>query len=172
MNGTWQVMHRSFSYMEFIVKKVRQMNTEKRKNIFRLIFGVYILGVLSITFVVRETMALRLPNSRGVALEPFREYQAMIAEPNHFYWFMQIFLNILLFVPFGFLLPLVKERGHSIWKVTIAGFAFSCAIELMQFITERGFTEIDDIINNSIGAFVGYLMYIVISSFFRCCREY
>lgn len=90
------------------------------KKLTRLVFIVYIIGVLTLTFIVRETMILRTPDNRGVVLEPFREIDALLHQPNHFFWFMQIFLNILLFVPFGFLLPTVSRKFISLllqfWK--------------------------------------------------------
>ncbi|MDE6519940.1 MAG: VanZ family protein [Ruminococcus sp.] len=130
------------------------------KKITRLVFIVYIIGVLSLTFIVRETMILRTPDNRGVILEPFREIDAMLHQPNHFFWFMQIFLNILLFIPFGFLLPIISERFRSLWLTTLTGFIFSAWIETMQYITGRGLTEVDDVINNTAGALVGYILYV------------
>ena len=41
----------------------------------------------------------------------------------------------------------------------IAGCLFSGTIEIMQYITGRGLTEVDDVITNTIGAVVGVLMY-------------
>lgn len=130
------------------------------KKFLRLVFILYIIGVLSLTFIVRETMILRTPDNRGVVLEPFREIDAMLHQPNHFFWFMQIFLNILLFVPFGFLLPIILDRFRSLWLTTVTGFIFSVGIETMQYITGRGLTEVDDVINNSAGALVGYILYV------------
>ena len=130
------------------------------KKFTRLVFIIYIIGVLSLTFIVRETMILRTPDNRGVVLEPFCEIGAMLHQPNHFFWFMQIFLNILLFVPFGFLLPMISERFRSLWFTTVTGFIFSVGIETMQYITGRGLTEVDDVINNTSGALVGYILYV------------
>lgn len=137
------------------------MITESRKKLIRLAFILYIIGVLFLTFIVRETMILRTPDNRGVVLEPFREVDAMLHQPNHFFWFMQIFLNILLFVPLGFLLPIILERFRSLWLTTVTGFVFSTGIETMQYITGRGLTEVDDVINNTAGAFVGYVIYAI-----------
>ena len=130
------------------------------KKFLRLVFILYIIGVLSLTFIVRETMILRTPDNRGVVSEPFRKIDAMLHQPNHFFWFMQIFLNILLFVPFGFLLPMISERFRSLWLTIVTGFVFSAGIETMQYITGRGLTEVDDVVNNTIGALVGYILYV------------
>ena len=148
------------------------MRRETKRKFMMLLFGVYITGVLSLTFIVRETMVLRTPENRGVILEPFREIHAMINSQNHFFWFMQIFLNILLFVPFGFLLPMVQKRFQNIFSVTLIGFLFSFLIESMQFITGRGLTEIDDIITNTTGALCGYLIYAGLYAVYQQLKEY
>ena len=133
-----------------------------RENITRAVFIIYIIGVLFLTFIVRETMILRTSDNRGIVLEPFREIDAMLHQPNHFFWFMQIFLNIMLFVPFGFLLPMISERFRSLWLTAVIGFMFSAGIETMQYITGRGLTEVDDVINNTAGALIGYILYVTV----------
>ena len=138
-----------------------------RKNITRVVFIIYIIGVLSLTFIVRETMILRTPDNRGVVLELFREIDAMLHQPNHFFWFMQIFLNILLFVPFGFLLPMISKRFQNLLLITVTGFVFSAGIETMQYITGRGLTEVDDVINNTVGAVVGYILYVTVMLIYK-----
>ena len=153
-------------------KESDKMRIGNKRKFIMLLFGVYMIGVLSLTFIVRETMVLRTPENRGVILEPFREIQAMIDGPKRFFWFMQIFLNVLLFVPFGFLLPMVQKRFNNVFAVTLLGFIFSCGIESMQYITGRGLTEIDDIINNTAGAFCGYLLYAVLSAVYQQLKEY
>ena len=146
------------------------MATENKTKIARLVFAVYIATVLTLTFIVRETMVLRIPDNRGVVLEPLREWEAMLSHPNHFFWFMQIFLNILLFVPFGFLLPIVSEHLRKPLLPVLAGFLFSVGIETMQYITGRGLTEADDVINNTIGAIAGYIAFSIASYFYRRCK--
>ena len=142
-----------------------------RINIIRIIFMVYICAVFTLTFIVRETMILRNPDSRGVILIPFREFDAFLHQPNHRFWFMQIFLNVLMLVPFGFLFPLISERFKSLPLTVFSGFVLSSSIEIMQYITGRGVTEIDDVINNTAGAFVGYLMYALVREYMKK-REY
>ena len=143
------------------------MVTENKTKYARLFFGVYIFAVLTLTFVLRETMILRMHDNRGVVLEPLREVEAMLHQPNHLFWFMQIFLNILLFVPFGFLLPIVSERLRNPILTVFAGFLFSAGIETMQYITGRGLTEVDDVINNTAGAVFGYIAFVIAAYFYK-----
>jgi len=70
-----------------------------------------------------------------------------------------IVLNILLFIPFGFLIPIIWKKRWTWWKVMIVGLAASFCIEIIQLVTRLGFADVDDLINNTIGSGLGYLLY-------------
>lgn len=131
---------------------------DNRKKLIRILFLLYILGTLCVTFIVRETMVLRTPENRGVVLQPFRVFEAMVSQ-NHVFWFKQIFPNILLFVPFGFLLPMLSKHFKNPILTVVSGCIFSGVIEIMQYITGRGLTKVDDVITNTVGAAIGLGMY-------------
>lgn len=134
------------------------MRTIKSLRFKRLtIFIVYIILVLTFTFIVRETMIWRYSGKHEAALIPFRQLIGFFKKPNHMLWFWQIILNIILFIPFGFLFPIIQPKQS---KATIAyGFMFSLGIEIMQYITGRGLADIDDLINNTLGAVIGCFIY-------------
>ncbi|MEV5111566.1 VanZ family protein [Bacillus sp. LBA3-1-1.1] len=67
-------------------------------------------------------------------------------------------LNILLFMPLGFLLPTIWPHFRKMKKTVCAGFFFSLAIELNQLLNNR-ITDIDDLFTNTLGAIVGYVLY-------------
>lgn len=137
-----------------------------RKKLINCIFLFYILGVLCVTFIVRETMALRTSENRGLVLQPFREFEAMV-NGTYFFWFKQIFLNVLLFVPFGILLPMVSRYFKNPIVTLITGCLFSGIIEIMQYVTGRGLTEVDDVITNTLGAAVGVMLYKLVFAVYR-----
>lgn len=64
-------------------------------------------------------------------------------------------LNIILFIPLGFILPLLWSRFRSRKRIILAGFLFSLAIELSQLLNYR-ITDVDDLIMNSLGTWLGY----------------
>ena len=68
----------------------------------------------------------------------------------------QILLNIVLFVPLGYLLT---KQKTMIWIPIVASLFVSIAIEIIQYLTYRGYFDVDDIISNLIGASVGCLCY-------------
>lgn len=76
------------------------------------------------------------------------------------------YLNIIMCVPLGFLLPLIWKDYRKIYKTIIAGLGFSLLIELSQLITTRA-TDIDDLIANTIGTVIGYLIWKVFSKIFN-----
>ena len=65
----------------------------------------------------------------------------------------QIAANILMFVPIGVLLGVEKSVLYA-----VCGLAFSCFIEISQLITHRGLFELDDILNNTIGLMIGFIL--------------
>lgn len=70
-------------------------------------------------------------------------------------------LNIVLFMPFGFLLPTIWPQFRKMKNTVCAGFFFSLAIELNQLLNNR-ITDIDDLFTNTLGAIIGYVLYKVL----------
>ncbi|OGE32139.1 hypothetical protein A2631_02500 [Candidatus Daviesbacteria bacterium RIFCSPHIGHO2_01_FULL_44_29] len=73
-------------------------------------------------------------------------------------------LNILLLIPFGFGLPFITNFRMK--KVVVAGALFSIAIELAQLVTGLlahttfRIADINDVIFNTIGVAVGYMLFV------------
>lgn len=65
------------------------------------------------------------------------------------------FLNVLLFIPFGFFLPVLWKRFRSFWGTTSAGLLFSLFIELLQLFTLRA-TDVNDLMTNTAGTILGW----------------
>ena len=61
-----------------------------------------------------------------------------------------------LFVPFGYLLPLLWRRADRWWKVVLCGFVLSLGIELIQLVTHLGMFDLDDLMNNSLELILGW----------------
>jgi glycopeptide antibiotics resistance protein len=66
-------------------------------------------------------------------------------------------LNIILFIPLGFLLPLIWHNFRSAKNTILFGFGLSLVIEISQIFTYRA-TDIDDLITNTAGTLLGYLI--------------
>lgn len=64
-------------------------------------------------------------------------------------------LNIILFIPLGFLVPAIWKNYRSIKTIFFMGLAISISIEILQIFTFR-LTDIDDLITNTTGTVIGY----------------
>ena len=97
----------------------------------------------------------RLPEELPRLLTPF---PGGIAYHFRSYWSAFLFLgNIGIFLPVGFFTALLWRRG-GLWRSTLTGFLASLSIESIQLFIDRG-TDLDDLILNTVGAAVGYLLY-------------
>lgn len=79
---------------------------------------------------------------------------------------MTYILNIIMFMPLGFLLPLIWKNFRNAKKVVLMGFLMSLAIEICQLFNIRT-TDIDDLMMNTLGTLVGYCCWKVFSLIFR-----
>ena len=72
----------------------------------------------------------------------------------------QLLLNTLMFVPLGFLLPIVfKNKFKTFTSVLIVSFITTVLTEFIQLFTLRG-TDIDDVISNTLGGVIGFALYV------------
>ncbi|MCU6708542.1 VanZ family protein [Paenibacillus sp. J5C_2022] len=70
-------------------------------------------------------------------------------------WFKNLFGNLVLFIPIGIFLPLLFKRLRRMIPFTAACVLILLAVETMQMLLKVGSFDIDDIILNTIGAWLG-----------------
>ncbi|QDX94042.1 VanZ family protein [Brevibacillus laterosporus] len=73
--------------------------------------------------------------------------------------FLNLFGNILVFIPLGFLLPILFTRFASVNRVFLFSFMTSLLVEIFQYLFMLGSFDVDDILLNSIGALCGFGCY-------------
>ena len=71
---------------------------------------------------------------------------------------LNVLLNIALFLPLGFLLPLLAKKFQNGWLMLITGFGGSLIIELAQLALGRGMFDVDDLFTNTLGAMLGWAL--------------
>lgn len=148
---------RIISAVAFIV--ITLFILRKHKKLCIPITAIYLLVMIYVLFCIRHPY-----QSPRYALNPFRALLKIFIlddEGLHIQkWAYQgIVLNILLFVPFGYILPILRKKVDRFWKILLLGFTASLAIELIQYYTQLGLFDIDDLINNTIGSEIGWLCY-------------
>ena len=125
-----------------------------------LVFLAYLVIVLYAT-ILRNAGGYRAWN-----LHLFRAWREAWNNFSTKNW-ANVLLNIAMFGPLGFLLPLMGKKFQK-WYVTIpAGFGTSLVIELVQLAIFRGICDVDDLFCNALGAAIGYLVIMAILSLFN-----
>ena len=121
--------------------------------------AVYFAMMLSITLFSRE------PGSRtGVDVKLFETWGNQRLPDRYFVE------NILLFLPFGCFLPIVWPQAENVLALALSACMISIGIEMAQYITGRGYSQLDDIVTNTTGAVIGYLLFFIAAKIIRLCR--
>ena len=76
--------------------------------------------------------------------------------------FTQAYMNLMLFVPLGYLLPYTFSwfRAKVRFRPALACFLTSFLIENIQLVSRRGLYDLDDIATNTLGGIVGQFLFI------------
>lgn len=67
-------------------------------------------------------------------------------------------LNITLFLPFGFLAGYLFKKT-PLWKILLWALGISAVVEILQAVFHLGLCDIDDVLNNTLGTLLGWLLY-------------
>ena len=81
---------------------------------------------------------------------------------NEAHMIFNVFGNILMFVPTGILLPVLYKRLDKYYKVIGTGFLISLAIEILQLPFADRTSDVDDLIMNTLGVAIGYVLYMIV----------
>lgn len=125
----------------------------KLKYFLMYLFYVYLVIVFALTILSRES------GSRGdVSLKLFDTFTGDIMGDKN------PIENILLFIPLGFLMPLLWKRYYKGLWCLATGLMLSLSIEGIQYVTGRGYVQTDDVVMNFAGTFIGYTV-------IYCCKQ-
>ena len=95
-------------------------------------------------------------------LVPFREIErymkrGYIIGSRLVFW--NLIGNVIGFMPFGFMLPLISDHFRKWYRVFLCGFLLTLLVESVQLISGIGIFDVDDMILNTLGALLGYFAY-------------
>lgn len=125
-----------------------------------LMFFSVLVGLFSQTIIPKAGAVPAY--STGVNLELFRvveeTYKAIVYLGFWQPFYINFLGNIILFMPIGFLLPLLFRRMEFFILPVIVGLCISLFIEVMQIPQSRS-SDVDDLWLNTLGALLGYICY-------------
>ena len=142
------------------------MRSKRGRNIVKWIIFIAYIAVM-VYFLFFAELLDRMPaESYRYNLEPLREIKRFIAYRDIIGTkavLLNLFGNIAAFVPFGMALISMSSKKPGF----IAAVIYSAAIDLVQLITRVGSCDVDDIILNTLGGAVGYVLYRLI----KMCKK-
>ncbi len=139
-----------------------------RKGLFyslRLLFVEYVFLLYASTVIFRSVMS-----DRKYDFTPFWSYRAILygSEPQ---LLTENIMNMVVFVPVG-LLAGVTFRRMTWKKIIIVGLCLSLGIEALQFVFKKGFSEVDDVMHNTFGCLMGYVIWLLLIKIVHCSLNY
>lgn len=158
----------SLLFIFVLILLLKQVNN--RRLYLAFLIG-YVIVVMFITLGGRSFDA-----ENRIALNPLHEYLTVVkiakmglqrggyrGALNRLWAYRHVInsflLNILLFVPLGYLVPGIVPNVDRVWKIALIGFGFSLFIEVTQLITHLGWFDTSDLLHNTLGALIGYGIY-------------
>lgn len=72
--------------------------------------------------------------------------------------------NVIGFMPFGFILPIISRRGRYWYNTCMLGFLLSLCIEVTQLFFKVGSFDVDDLFLNTIGGILGFVVYRIVQT--------
>lgn len=73
-------------------------------------------------------------------------------------FYLNIWGNVLCFIPFGFILPVISRRGKHWYNTFLLSFLFSFWIETVQLLFKVGSFDVDDMFLNTTGGITGFIL--------------
>jgi glycopeptide antibiotics resistance protein len=140
-----------------------------RRELLVIAFVVYLVVVAALTVIPTHVSRLRSPHADHVNLIPLR-YSLnciLLAHRRHpdlmTFCLRNTFGNVALFLPLGILLPWSFAGCRSIKRTVLLAFCLSLTIETIQFLSRfigsPRAVDIDDVLLNTLGACLGFLVY-------------
>ena len=134
-------------------------------EIVLLFFIIFVVGLSSQTIIPKFEFGINgfiIISNRvhETNLIPFKvlieTYEEVFLNNNINYFIINFLGNIIMFIPFGFIIPLLWNISNR--RVIIIGFCISLFIEISQLFLSRG-TDVDDLILNTLGVLFGLIIF-------------
>lgn len=129
-----------------------------------------VLWLLCVYVILYTALIRRTPGTFEPILTPFYSFVAARTQPE---WYRTVLMNVYVFVPLGMSLSAALGKKLPLWLrmllTVLCGFALSATVEYTQYFRQLGLPEIDDVIFNSLGTFLGACQCLLTPVWLRLC---
>lgn len=137
--------------------------TKKRhRRVAGIIFIAYLIVLFYFLFFSEEMGRSFAQRDYQYNLQPFREIMRFIRYRRIFgtqVVLMNLLGNVLAFVPYGAFLPFFSKRCRRFWRTACYSFDLSLLVEVSQLASRAGSFDVDDLLLNTLGGMLGYLVF-------------
>ena len=142
---------------------------QKRRKIIFFLYLILVVKLVIFKYPIEDLKAIAASWQKDVILEGlytanftlFKTIRMYIDYAYKLNSFENLVGNIVLFIPFGFLLPLCMKQGCNFFVMLLNAFLFVLGIEVFQLFSAFGAFDVDDILLNTIGGVLGYIVFVV-----------
>ncbi len=149
------------------------MNATQRKRVrilgkicFILYVGFIIYFLIFSDWYGRATSAMEEYHYNLVLFQEIRRFWEYRDQVGLFAMFTNLFGNVLIFVPFGFFLPMAS-RYRSFFATLFWSFGLSLCVEMFQFVAKVGCFDVDDLLLNTAGGIAGHIVFVLCAAIRR-----
>lgn len=140
----------------YLIEKVTGKKISSNKKRAIMLMAVYACFIFQIAFYRRFGLEKSVIHTR--IYFGFKKLDGTMDEKQVVY----SFLNVIFFIPWGVLIASAMNNNfRRIIMTVVYSFLTSLLIEVMQYITMTGATEVTDLVTNVTGGFIGCLLYMI-----------
>lgn len=155
------VMLRSYSLKKALSAMANSF--KKREYRYKFYYLVYLYIIFSRTVIRRQSNYEPLSDVFG----GWKIFQHKYTGLDY-----QVIGNVIMFIPFAILLAAVLNSYNCSLKKNLAiclscSFIYSLFIELCQLITKRGTFQLSDLVWNTLGGLIGFIIYSLINNIYK-----
>ena len=148
------------------MNSMERNSTKKEKYALwggRVLFGIYLIGLCYFLFFAENYGRELGQGNYRYNLIPFREIERFWKHRDilGFHSFYNLAGNILGFVPAGFFIPILWKKRRGFLFTLCVTFEMSLLVEILQLTFRVGSFDVDDLILNTLGGVLGYLLLIL-----------
>ena len=143
---------------------MKESTKRKIKCLSVLLFILYVLLLVYFLFFSEEYGRVateeRMYRYNLIPFVEIRRFWIYRKQLGVFAVFTNIFGNVIGFIPYGFILPVIAHKCRRGTFIITSGFALSLLVETVQLFARVGCFDVDDLILNTLGAAIGYLLFV------------
>lgn len=140
-----------------------------------ILFIIYILLLIYFLFLSeeygRKDFAERDYRYNLVLFQEIRRFWVYRSKVGYLAAFLNLAGNVIGFIPFGFIVPVIGKKMKNGLLVSVCGFCLSLFVESIQLIFKVGSFDVDDLLLNTLGTVLGYLTFVVCNRIRRWIYE-